>query len=97
MRSFPNIDKSGFNRGEYVGYSNGRKFRITKTSSLSVWQAVEAEPGKPVRFALAGGARLHGRTLEAISRLLSELDPKSERAAANRAAAIAAAQELGMA
>lgn len=97
MRSFHNIDKSGFNRGEYVGYTNGRKFRITKTSSLSVWQAVEAEPGKPARFALAGGARLHARTLEGISKLLEDLDPQSNRAKRNRQLAIDAAQQLGMA
>jgi hypothetical protein len=28
MRSFPNIDRSAFRPGEYVGYANGNVYRI---------------------------------------------------------------------
>jgi hypothetical protein len=31
-KSFPNIDKSAFRHGEYVGYSDGKMWRITKTN-----------------------------------------------------------------
>ena len=35
-----NIEKSGFRRGEYVGYAAGLVWRITKsTSSFGSWQA----------------------------------------------------------
>jgi len=30
MKSYPNIDKSAFHKGEYVGYASGLIFRIRK-------------------------------------------------------------------
>lgn len=33
MRNLPNIEKSGFHRGEYVGYAAGIVWRIRKTNS----------------------------------------------------------------
>lgn len=40
MRSYYNIEKSAFNRGEYVGYAAGYVFRITRTnSSFGNWSA----------------------------------------------------------
>ena len=31
MQNLPNIEKSGFHRGEYVGYGAGKVWRIRKT------------------------------------------------------------------
>jgi hypothetical protein len=40
MKNYPNIEKSGFRKGEYVGYANGKVFRISKTnSSFGSWFA----------------------------------------------------------
>ena len=40
MKNYTNIEKSAFKRGEYVGYSEGKVFRITKSnSSYGTWHA----------------------------------------------------------
>lgn len=40
MRNFYNIEKSGFRKGEYVGYCEGKVYRITKSnSSYGTWHA----------------------------------------------------------
>jgi hypothetical protein len=40
MKSMFNIEKSGFRRGEYVGYGGGKVWRIKKTnSSFGNWFA----------------------------------------------------------
>lgn len=40
MKNYPNIDKSAFRKGEYVGYCEGKVYRITKTnSSYGTWAA----------------------------------------------------------
>lgn len=40
MKFLTNIEKSGFHRGEYVGYSGSKVWRIVKsTSSFGRWQA----------------------------------------------------------
>jgi len=40
MKSFHNIEKSAFRKGEYVGYSEGKVYRISKTnSSYGTWFA----------------------------------------------------------
>jgi hypothetical protein len=40
MKNYTNIEKSAFKRGEYVGYSEGKVFRITKSnSSYGTWAA----------------------------------------------------------
>ena len=40
MKSYLNIDKSAFRKGEYVGYSGGKVYRISKTnSSYGTWFA----------------------------------------------------------
>jgi Tfp pilus assembly protein PilP len=40
MKSFHNIEKSAFRKGEYVGYSEGKVYRISKTnSSFGSWFA----------------------------------------------------------
>ena len=40
MKSYPNIERSAFRKGEYVGYSNGRVYHIRKSnSSFGNWFA----------------------------------------------------------
>jgi hypothetical protein len=40
MKSYPNIEKSAFRKGEYVGYSEGKVYHISKTnSSFGSWFA----------------------------------------------------------
>ena len=40
MKSYPNIEKSAFRKGEYVGYSEGKVYHISKTnSSFGTWFA----------------------------------------------------------
>lgn len=40
MKNYPNIDKSVFRQGEYVGYCEGKVYRISKTnSSFGTWFA----------------------------------------------------------
>jgi hypothetical protein len=44
MKSYPNIDKSAFRKGEYVGYANGKVFHITKSKASSGnWHAVNRD------------------------------------------------------
>jgi len=33
MKNYANIEKSGFRKGEYVGYANGKVFKIKKSNS----------------------------------------------------------------
>ena len=40
MKNYPNIDKSAFRKGEYVGYCEGRIYHISKSnSSFGTWFA----------------------------------------------------------
>ena len=40
MKSYPNIEKSAFRKGEYVGYAEGKVYRITRSnSSFGDWHA----------------------------------------------------------
>ena len=40
MKNFFNLEKSAFHKGEYVGYCEGKVYRITKTnSSFGTWAA----------------------------------------------------------
>jgi hypothetical protein len=40
MKNYHNIEKSGFHHGEYVGYANGKVYKIKKsTSSYGNWFA----------------------------------------------------------
>jgi hypothetical protein len=89
-KSFYNIERmtEGSRIGEYTGYSNGRLFRIRR-GAVEGWKAIEFAPGTNAREAMPGGAWLYGRTLEALSHRLEELDPATERAKAARAKAIA--------
>jgi hypothetical protein len=33
MKNYTNIEKSAFRKGEYVGYANGKVFKIKKSNS----------------------------------------------------------------
>jgi hypothetical protein len=45
MNNLPNIEKSAFHRGEYVGYGGGYVWRIRKsTSSYGNWFAFVSGP-----------------------------------------------------
>jgi hypothetical protein len=40
MKNYPNIDKSAFRKGEYIGYCEGKIYHISKTnSSYGSWFA----------------------------------------------------------
>jgi hypothetical protein len=65
-KSFPNIDKSGFRRGEYVGYGGRHAWRITKMNpnkSKYKWLAQTV-----------GGQCFYKPTLAEVSKELARLD-----------------------
>ena len=62
VKSFPNIDKSGFRRGEYVGYGGQHVWRITNGMNGG-WLAQTV-----------GGQCFYKPTLAEISEKLSSLD-----------------------
>ena len=37
MKSYPNIEKSAFRKGEYIGYSNGKVFHINRKRLKNIW------------------------------------------------------------
>ena len=40
MKNYPNIEKSAFRKGEYIGYCEGRIYHISKSnSSFGTWFA----------------------------------------------------------
>jgi hypothetical protein len=44
MRNYPNIERSAFRKGEYVGYCEGKVYRISKTnSSFGTWFAYDRD------------------------------------------------------
>jgi len=44
MRNYPNIERSAFRKGEYVGYCEGKVYRIRKTnSSFGTWFAYDRD------------------------------------------------------
>jgi hypothetical protein len=61
VKSLPNIEKSGFRRGEYVGYANG-VWRIRKDKPAVGWRAQHRETGKV----------LFGASLAELSTLLEQ-------------------------
>jgi len=64
MRSYPNIDKSAFRKGEYVGYSEGKVYRNSKSnSSYGTWFAYNRENYNDQVFAFG---------LESMSKKLQE-------------------------
>lgn len=61
MLNLPNIEKSGFRRGEYVGYAAGDVWRITKSTGRARWVAIARHNGQYV----------YGDTLVALSATLA--------------------------
>jgi hypothetical protein len=65
MKAYPNIEKSAFRRGQYVGYAKG-VWTITKSSSsYGCWFAVHQEYPK---------FTIHTWTLDTMSRRLTEME-----------------------
>jgi hypothetical protein len=68
MRSYPNIDKSAFRKGEYVGYSEGKVYRISKSnSSFGTWFAYNRDNYNDQVFAFG---------LESMSKKLQEIQTR---------------------
>lgn len=67
MRSLPNIERSGFRPGEYVGYLHGYAVRIIRGEAG--WRVVgyccAAKEGQPAPY-------MYARTLTVLSKLLVE-------------------------
>ena len=64
MKSYPNIERSAFRKGEYVGYSNGRVYHIRKSnSSYGTWHARNRDDANDQIFAFG---------LQALSDKLAE-------------------------
>jgi len=68
MPSYPNIDKSGFRKGEYVGYGAGRVWRIRKTQ-FGGW----AWAARPQDKQDDDSAIVYGDTLRHVSTQLAAL------------------------
>jgi hypothetical protein len=81
MASLPfNIEKSAFNRGEYVGYAAGYVFRIVKSnSSFGNWQAQLARYN-PVNPRLSNRF-FYGFTLAQLSERLNAFSQEIEKIA----------------
>lgn len=63
MHYLPNIEPSGFHRGEYVGYREGRVFRIKRGGVRgNLWVAMETQGGH-----ITGADFIFARTLKAMS------------------------------
>jgi hypothetical protein len=68
MKSYPNIDKSAFRKGEYVGYSEGKVYRISKSnSSFGTWFAYNRDNYNDQVFAFG---------LESMSKKLQEIQTR---------------------
>lgn len=64
MKSFTNIEKSAFRKGEYVGYSGGKVYHISKSnSSFGNWFAHNRDNWNDQIFAFG---------LESMSKKLQE-------------------------
>jgi len=51
MKAYPNIDKSAFHKGEYVGYGKGKIYVIVKTRQKGYWFARNRYDSKDQFFA----------------------------------------------
>ncbi len=64
MKNYPNIDKSAFRKGEYVGYSAGKIYRIRRSnSSFGSWFAFNRDDFNDQIFAF--GLAAMSKKLEA--------------------------------
>ncbi len=69
--SYPNLEKSGFHPGQYVGYSEGAVFRIRRIPNSKRWQATQQN----------GPACFSRNSLGAIAAKLEEMTRESRNAA----------------
>jgi hypothetical protein len=51
MRDLPNIEKSAFHKGQYVGYANGPWIIRRTNSSYGNWVATTCNPSDPAIYA----------------------------------------------
>jgi hypothetical protein len=77
MRNYPNIEKSGFHKGEYVGYGNAKgvmyTFRIVR-DGRDGWKATVANPAqRRGLYDVTGIYQLVGGNLGDISSKLNGL------------------------
>lgn len=72
MHSLPNIEPSGFHKGEYVGYGAGKVWRVKRTSwPHAGWRAYPCKPASPERDLAV--PELFAPTLKALSAKLDVL------------------------
>lgn len=75
MHSLPNIEKSGFHRGQYVGYGAGKVWRIRKTNSTyGNWIAQACKPASPEADPLI--TNIYAFRLEQMAEKLAALEAK---------------------
>lgn len=68
MRALPNVERSGFHPGQYVGYARGAVYRVRKGEALGWGASLRVQaPGWPVP------SYLSARTLAALSDRLARL------------------------
>lgn len=67
MRSYPNIEKSAFRKGEYVGYCDG-VWHIRPKARGGLWGATKRDSNEPTIFA---------ETLGELSVKLTSLESES--------------------
>lgn len=52
MKNFPNLEKSAFRKGEYIGYCEGKIYHVTKSnSSYGNWHARNRDDANDQIFA----------------------------------------------
>ena len=73
MKLPSNIEKSGFHRGQYVGYGGGLIWRIRKTRTG--WEMTRHCYPRNDKEKIAGTYH-HARTLHDASKILDKLDAK---------------------
>ncbi len=62
MRHLHNIEKSGFHRGQYVGYAAGHVWRIRKSNGT--WLATCLAPGAELHLTMVRAATLVEMSME---------------------------------
>lgn len=71
MKYYPNIEKSVFKKGEYIGYAQGKIFHIRKsTSSYGNWWAFNRDNYNEQLFAFG---------LDSLSEKLSKVEKPEPR------------------
>ena len=68
MQNLPNIEKSAFRHGEYVGYGGGNVWKIKRDPSSGWWRMVAQYPQ------LLNAGNYSARTLRLLSDKLAQFD-----------------------